>query len=162
MSNSRERRERAKLWLIEHVVEPRWSAAERARRAARSIVPEQLQERVVVDLGATESFRRDKSVGSLRRCQRSISPPIRHEGEHVIEERDVRYRRDFAVSVPVLNERVDCIVIAQPRLRIANVVELHDVARSEQVPGPATDVACFKRQALTDFTTVREVEAVVV
>src|ERR1043166_3942758 len=96
MSDSRERGERSKLWLIEHVVELRRPTAERARGAVRTIVPEQLKERVVGDILATERFRRDPRVSSLRGCQRSISPPLRHEREHVVEERKVRDRVDFA------------------------------------------------------------------
>src|SRR5215207_8801614 len=131
MSDSRERGESAKLWLIEHVVELRRSAAERAGGAARSIVPEQLEERVVSVLVTADTSRRNKSIGRLRRCQRSISPPGRHVGEQVVKERNVRDRRDFAVRIRVLYKRVDRVVVAQSRLRIANVVELHDVARSE-------------------------------
>src|ERR1044072_8504402 len=58
MSDSRERRERSKLWLIEHVVEFRRSTTERTGRAVRTVVPEQLKERVVGDIQPTESFRR--------------------------------------------------------------------------------------------------------
>src|SRR5215204_3225118 len=162
MSDSRERGERAKLWLIEHVVELRRSAAERAGGAARSIVPEQLEERVVSVLVTADTPRRNKSIGRLRRCQRGISPPRGHVGEQVVEEWNVRNRGDFAVRIRVLHERVHRVVVAQARLRIANVIELHDVARSEQVARPATDVAGFKRQTLADLTPIREVEAVVV
>src|SRR6185295_5208887 len=162
MSNSRERGERSKLWVKEHVVEPRRSITDRARRAAWSIVPDQLQRRVVGDFEATDRFRRDKSVSSLRRRQRCISPKTGHVREQVIEEWNVRDRIDCATCIPVPNECVNRIVVRQSRLWIANVVELHDVARGEQVAGPAANVACFKRQALTDFTTIREVEAVVV
>src|SRR6185503_13192177 len=162
MGNSRERGESAKLWLVEHVVELRRSTAERARSAARSIVPEQLQERVVPGLVTADTCRRNKSIGGLCRCQRGISPPRGHVGEQVVKEQNVRDRGDFTVRIRVLYERVDGVVITQSRLRIANVVELHDVARSQQVAGPATDVARFERQTLTDFTTVREVETVVV
>src|SRR6185503_13660874 len=112
MSNSRERGERAKLWLVEHVVELRWSTTERAGRAVWTVVPEQLQERVVVDFGATDRFRRDKSVSRLCRRQRSVSPPIRHEREEVVEERNVGNRSDFAACIRVLHERVDRVVVA--------------------------------------------------
>src|SRR5678809_1493178 len=128
MSNRRERRERSKLRLIEHVIELRRTTAERARRAAWAIVPEQLQERVVGDILATESSRGDPGVGSLRRRQRSVSPPIRHKWEHVVEEWKVRNGGDFAVCILEIHQRVDRFVIRHPRLWIANVVELHDVA----------------------------------
>src|ERR1041385_676544 len=128
MSNGRERRERSKLWLIEHVVELRRSAAERARRAVWTIVPEQLKERVVSDVLATESSRGDPRVRSLRRRQRSVSPPIRHERKHVVEERDVRDRVDGTVCILEIHEGVDRFVIRHPRLWVADVVELHDVA----------------------------------
>src|SRR5689334_6542728 len=96
MSDSRERGKRSKLWLIEHVVEPRWSITDGARRTAGSIVPDQLQGRVVGDFQTTDGFRRDKRVGRLRRCQRSISPKSRHVREQVVEVWNVRNRRDFA------------------------------------------------------------------
>src|SRR5215217_976846 len=162
MSNRGERGERSKLWVKEHVIELRRSITDRARRAAWSIVPEQLQKRVIADFSATDRFRRDKSVGRLRRCQRCISPKTWHVGEQVIEEWNVRDRVDCATCIPVPNECVNRIVVGQSRLWIANVVELHDVARGEQVASPATNVACFERQTLTDLTTVREVETVVV
>src|SRR5215213_5046686 len=104
MSNSRERRERSKLWLIEHVVEPRRSTAEWARRAVRTVVPKQLEEREVSVLITADTSRRNKSIGGLRRCQRGIPPPIGHEGEQVVEERNVRDRGDFAVRIRVLYE----------------------------------------------------------
>src|SRR5215510_8618566 len=111
MCNRRERRERSKLWLIEHVVELRRSTAERATRAGWAVVPEQLEERVVGDIVATESSRRNERVGSLRWRQRSISPPVRHEREHVVEECNVRDRSDFTVCILEIHQRVDRFVI---------------------------------------------------
>src|ERR671928_1546115 len=112
MSNSRERRERSELRLIEHVVELRRTAFERTRRAIWTVVPKQLQERVVNDVGATQSFRRDERIGSLCRRQRSVSPPLGHEGEQVVEERNIRNGIDLAVCIPEINQRVDRIVVA--------------------------------------------------
>ena len=51
----------------------------------------------------------------------------------VVEERNVRNRTDFAVCVPVSYERVDRIVVAESRLWIADVIELHDVARASRL-----------------------------
>src|ERR1044072_7570026 len=107
MSNSRERGERSKLWVKEHVVELRRSITNRARRAAWSIVPDQLQRRVVGDFETADRFRRDKSVGRLRRCQRCISKESRHMRKQVIEERNVRDRVDCATCIPVPNEWVN-------------------------------------------------------
>ncbi len=148
--------------LIEHVVELRRTAAEGTRRAVWPVVPKQLQERVVDNVSATHSFLREERIGSLRRRQRSVSPPLRHEWEQVVEERNIRNRTDFAVCIPVSYQGVDRIVVAQARLRIADIVELHDVARRENVSCPAPYIARFKRQTFADFAAVREVEAVVV
>src|SRR5262245_36443052 len=113
MSNSRERRERAKLWLIEHVVELRRYTAERARRAVWTVVAKQLHELVIDDIGAADGLRREERVGSLCRRQRRVSPPLGHERKHVVEERNVRDRSDFAIRVTVSHERVDGVVVAQ-------------------------------------------------
>ena len=102
------------------------------------------------------------SVGSLCRRQRSVSPPFRHEREEVIEERNVRHRSDFAVLIPPADQLINRFVIRHPRLRIADVVELHDVARSEQLACEATHPTRFKRKSFADFTAIGEVEAVVV
>src|ERR1043165_8955186 len=90
MSDSGERRESSKLWLIEHVVELRRATAERARGAVRTIVPEQLKERVVGDIRTTKSFRSNETVSSLGWRQRSVFKPLRHEPEQGIEEREAR------------------------------------------------------------------------
>src|ERR1043166_7534795 len=82
--------ERSELRLIEHVVELRRPTAERTGRAIWTIVPEQLEKCVVGDVVATESSRGDPGVGSLCWRQRSVSPPLRHERKHVVEEREVR------------------------------------------------------------------------
>src|SRR5690242_15354086 len=99
MSDSRKRRKRSELWLIEHVVEFRRATTERTRSAVRTVVPEQLEERVVGDVVATEISRGDPRVRSLRWRQRSVPPPLRHEREHVVEERKVRNRGDFAPCI---------------------------------------------------------------
>src|SRR6185369_5093397 len=151
--------ERSKLRLIEQVVDSRRTAAEWTRRAVWTVVPEQLEERVVDDIGATDRFLREERVSGLRRRQRRVSPPVRHEWEEVVEERDVGNGGNFPVRIAEINQPVDRFVVSHPRLWVADVVELHDVARSEQVTCEASDVTGFKSHSLAEFTTVREVEA---
>src|SRR6185369_12799132 len=162
MRDRGERRECTKLGLVEHVVELRWATTARTGGAVGPIVPEQLQERIVDDVGATNARRREKRISSLRRRQRSITPPLGHEREQIVEEREVRYRIDLAIGIPITHQRVDGFVVSHSRLRVANVVELHDVARGEYLAGEAANVTGFEGKSFADFTAIGEVQAVVV
>src|ERR1700754_4329012 len=86
--DSRERRERSKLRLIEHVVELRRTTTERAGVALRTVVPEQLEERPVRDATAIERsiLGCDERVSCLRWSQTQVFPPGRHVRKEVVEE----------------------------------------------------------------------------
>src|SRR5262245_40399304 len=80
----------------------------------------------------------------------------------MIEKRNCLDRVDRPVLVAEINQTVYRLVVSHARLRIANVVELHDVACGQDLPRKTSDVAGLKRQSTTQLTTIRQVQAVVV
>src|SRR5687768_11595825 len=63
--------------------------------------------------------------------------------------------------IPQIDQGLHCLVETLARDAIADVVEVHDVALSEQVSREAADVTRFNRKPLSKLTGIREVEAVI-
>ncbi|MCG3161709.1 MAG: hypothetical protein JMDDDDMK_02918 [Acidobacteria bacterium] len=128
---------------------------ESARPQDGFIVQDVLNRRPVGNILAAIDARHEL-IDGLRRRQ----PAARQTGEEILKIRNRLNAGDRRVLLAQVGQHPGGGVPINARLRIHQIVQVHDVAHVEQVAARAPDVARLEREAARQFTSVREIPGV--